>query len=358
MRFDIARQPLVPAFLTLFLLAACAVWSPEAPFFDLTDGLRLTPDALMNGTVTAAAAVPASSATFASAPEGLALPMPGELLSRFQTDHPGWAGFIGGFLLLFGGMCTGRMTVRYNLYAVSSCLAIPLYGLVATGLATGGDQFTAFALAALLALAVKNFGRAFCNGYGFDPIFRGSLYLGTLLQLYPAALPLALMLPAAVMLFRRTLRETVVALFGFLLPFLLFAYVNWGAGGHFWGAFAQTGADFLSGNLFAMVLHTSVLRLVLTGFVLLLDALAILFLLADLYFVGTKARFILLYNIGVLVLVAATLCGPAATPASYALLAVPTAVLMPVLFVRIRRKVSLPLYAFLLAGALASILLQ
>ena len=81
----------------------------------------------------------------------------------------------------------------------------------------------------LLAFSVKNFARSFCNGYAFDALFRASLYLGILLLTAPAALPLVALLPLAIILFHRTLRESVVALAGFLLPILAFGYVNWGA---------------------------------------------------------------------------------------------------------------------------------
>ena len=59
--------------------------------------------------------------------------------------------------MLFTGMSVGRLTVRYNLYSVGTCLAIPLYGAIACGLAVGGDCLTTFAASALLALATKNF---------------------------------------------------------------------------------------------------------------------------------------------------------------------------------------------------------
>lgn len=109
------------------------------------------------------------------------------------------------------------MTIRYNLYSVGTCLAIPLYGAIVCGLAVGSDYLPAFTAAALLALSVKNFARSFCNGYGFDAIFRASLYLGLLPFVSTAALPLLLILPPAVLLFRRTLREAVVAVAGVLL---------------------------------------------------------------------------------------------------------------------------------------------
>lgn len=92
--------------------------------------------------------------------------------------------------MLFTGMSIGRLTVRYNLYSVGTCLAIPLYGAIACGLAVGGDCLTTFAASALLALATKNFCRSYCNGFGFDAIFRASLYIGLLPLVATAAAPL------------------------------------------------------------------------------------------------------------------------------------------------------------------------
>lgn len=153
---------------------------------------------------------------------------PGELLAQFQAAHPVWARWIAGLLMLFTGMSVGRLTVRYNLYSVGTCLAIPLYGAIACGLAVGGDCLTTFAASALLALATKNFCRSYCNGFGFDAIFRASLYIGLLPLVATAAAPLLILLPLAVMLFRRTLREVAVAVAGLLLPALTLCYVNWG----------------------------------------------------------------------------------------------------------------------------------
>ncbi|MFQ7502396.1 MAG: hypothetical protein ACLRMJ_03265 [Alistipes finegoldii] len=128
--------------------------------------------------------------------------------------------------MLFTGMSVGRLTVRYNLYSVGTCLAIPLYGAIACGLAVSGDCLTTFAASALLALATKNFCRSYCNGFGFDAIFRASLYIGLLPLVATAAAPLLILLPLAVMLFRRTLREVAVAVAGLLLPALTLCYVN------------------------------------------------------------------------------------------------------------------------------------
>ena len=169
MRFDIARQPLVPAFLTLLALALLAAGS-------------------FGAANAAAAGIP--HAAFATAPDGLVTGLPQQALLNLQLHHPLWAGGLGVVLLLAGGLHLGRLSTRYNLYGVSSCLAIPLYG-AALCLAGFGDQYlTALTESLLLVLAFKNYCRAFGNGYRFDALFRASLSLGLLPLLRPALLPL------------------------------------------------------------------------------------------------------------------------------------------------------------------------
>ena len=329
MKFDIARQPLVPAFLTLAALAVVAMWSAGGPAVSM---------AVQAGHAAGTVDIGRNAAG------ALAVSSPGELLAQFQAAHPVWARWIAGLLMLFTGMSVGRLTVRYNLYSVGTCLAIPLYGAIACGLAVGGDCLTTFAASALLALATKNFCRSYCNGFGFDAIFRASLYIG--------------LLPLAVMLFRSTLREVAVAVAGLLLPALTLCYVNWAAGGEFLAQVAEPGSAFIAGTPLSLFLSTPVQNLVLPGAVFLLDLTALLFFLSDIYALGTKPRLIFIFNISVLLLTAAALCGPAATPATVALAAVPSAVLLPFMFVRIHRAIALPLYLLLLASAVISAVLQ
>ena len=327
MKIDIARQPLVPAFMTLFALAVAAMCA-GIPVSDTSGAVRD------------------------------ALPLLGGQLARFQAAYPVWSKFAAGFMLLFTGMCAGRITIRYNLYTVGTCLPIPLYAIVACGIATGGNYLAGFAASMLLALATKNYCRAFCNGYGFDAIFRASLYLGLMPLVYAPALPLLLLLPLAVLLFRRTFREVVVATAGLLLPIFTACYVSWGSGAEFTAPLVTVGQSAIEGMPLQLFLDIPLPALVMAGGIVLLDLTALFFFLADIYAAGTKPRFILFYNIGILVLALTLLCSPAATPEAFALLAVPSAILIPVFFVRIHRGMALPVYLFFLAAAFAGIFLQ
>lgn len=285
-------------------------------------------------------------------------PAPARLISAFQTDHPETARLLACFMLLFAGMCTGRMTIRYNLYAVSTCLAIPLYAIAACGIRIGDDYLAGFAASMLLALSVKNFGRAFRNGYGFDGIFRAALYLGTLPLILPATLPLWLLLPLALLLFRRTFREAIVATAGLLLPLLATSYIGWSLGEPF-SAPAQALAEvFTAGRYFTLFAGISLPAAIMGGSVLLLALPAVALFLSDAYAAGSKPRFMLIFDIAVFLLTVAALILPSASEALFPLLAVPWAVLLPVLFVRIDRAISAPLYLLLLASAAASLVMQ
>lgn len=334
MNFNIARQPLVPSFLTLAALAVIAMWNVGSAPVLLPEAVTIPSDGF------------------------LAIATPEELLLRFQNACPGWSRWIGGLLMLFTGTSLGRLTVRYNLYNAGTCLAIPLFGAIATGLISNGNYLPILTATTLLALAVKNYCRSFRSGYSFDALFRASLYLGILPLVAPAALPLVLLLPLAVLLFRRTLREAVVALAGLLLPILTFCYVNWGAGGEFLAPFPPACRAFTEGSPLCAAFAIPLTHLILLGVILLLDLLALFYFLADIYAAGTKPRAILIFQICLLGLCIPTLINPAATPAIILLAAVPSCVLLPFLLVRIHRIPASLLYLLLLAVAITAAVLQ
>lgn len=330
--FDISRQPLVPAFLTLLPIVIAAVCCADL-------------------------SVQLPGPAFDSARE-LAVTLPGDLLTEFQRSHPLVARIATALLLIYAALAAGRMSVRYNLYSAATCLAIPLHGIYSCGIALHGQLLVGAVAVTLLTLAAKYFARAFCNGYGFDAVFRASFCTGLLPLLLPAAWPLLLLTPLALVLFRRTVREAVVAASGLLLPFLVFCYIGWGAGGSLLAPAIALAGTFTLGTPFALIGELPGWSLALFATIGSLNLLAVLFFRADAYSVGTKARFVLIFVIGMLLLTAAVFALPAATRGCIALLAVPSALLAPFLFVRIHRAFSLPLYLLLAGAALAGIVLQ
>ena len=146
MKIDIARQPLVPAFMTLFALAVAAMCA-GIPVSDTSGAVR-------------------------------------DALPLLAANSPGFRRHIRyGRSLPPGSCCSSPECVRDGSRSATTSIRwapasrFPSMPSLACGIATGGNYLAGFAASMLLALATKNYCRAFCNGYGFDAIFRASLYL-------------------------------------------------------------------------------------------------------------------------------------------------------------------------------------
>ena len=198
----------------------------------------------------------------------------------------------------------------------------------------------------------------FGNGYGFDAIFRASLYLGLLPLVYAPATPLVLILPLAILLFKRTFREAVVAAAGLILPLLTACYVSWGMGDEFTAPVMTLADALVSGVPLWIFKGLPLPSLVMLCVIAALALTALLFFLSDIYAAGTKPRFILIFNTGILAMTLALLCTPSVTPEAFTLTAVPAALLFPVFFVRIDRRIALPVYLILLAASVYIATLQ
>lgn len=328
MRFDIVRQPLIPAFLSLALLTAVGLGCAAAGTLPADPRWGLSAEALP--------LLPADSA-----------------LRLLQHDFPLLARLLAGAALLLAGTSLGRLTVRYNFYGNGTCLAMPLFGTAMLGCLRGDCFLTAVVCAALLVFSVRNFCYGYQNGFGFDPLFRGALFLGLLLLTEPAAAPLVLLLPAAIVRFRRTGRELLVAAAGLLLPPLALAYLNWAFGGTLAAPFEVLWHRLAAGSWGALYgVLTPAVRL-FTGVVLAAALVAMLFFRANSYNVGTKARHMLIFASRLWLLTLFVLPVPGASAAAAALPAVPSALLLPVLFIRIRRPAARLLYPLWVAGTLA-----
>ena len=331
MKLNISRQPFVPAFVTLLAVCAVALWGAPASVPAKDEAVTHVSDMIGSGA---------------------AMVLPREMVLQFQLSWPATARVLALFAALFTGICIGRISVRTNLYGVNSCLAMPLFGMLACCLAGRGISLSLFLATFLLAYAMMQFCVSFRNGYSFDPLFRAAFALGALVLIMPVALPLLLLLPFGVLLFRRTLRETVVALAGLLLLPLLVCYLNWCFHGTFVAPLIAVWNEFLGGVLASLFREGFTPWVCVACGFMGLNLCGILVICANFYSVGARARLIHIYIIGTFVLCLATACGPAADTSDAALTAVPSAALLPFFFVRIFKTFSTLLYLAVLAAAL------
>ena len=271
----------------------------------------------------------------------------GSRVGGWQLAWPRMARVAAGLLLAGTALTAGRIAVRYNLSANGALLAIPLCAAASCGMFLSGDCLL-YALAAwFLARAVRCYCLSFRNEYTFSHLFRGSLYLGLLPLLSVPLLPLTALLPVALLLFKRTFREGIVALSGALLPFLTACYLSWACGGSFTEPFDRT-ADMLAAaprlHLFAGQPVVVLLQLLwwLSGVLC-----AVFVFLSNPYAFSTRARAVLTFVLWTMVGAGASFFLPGASTGLFMAAAFPASLLLPLLFMKMR-----PLYADLLYGSL------
>lgn len=332
MRINLARQPLIPAFLSLIILLTLALCHTAS-----------------------GSSVPDLRLGFSSAE--LPIPALGAALEEFRLQHNGWAHLLGGLLILIASMTIGRMTARLKLYGTNTFIAMPLYALCMMGLVRSEWWFSGLVASTMLTLAVKNFCYSFRNGFSFDATFRGGMYLALLILIDPTAAPLLLALPIALVQFRRATRESLVAISGLLLPPLTLAYLNWALGGTFTAPFQLLYRLFMEGDWLTEMLHATLVEQIFCGVLLLLNLFSFALFIANSYALSTRSRHTLLYASYLLLLCVTMVVMPHATIRLLAEWAVPSALLLPVLFIRIRSSITQILYPLLVAAAILSLYL-
>ncbi|MBR5465287.1 MAG: hypothetical protein IKU77_05795 [Alistipes sp.] len=331
MRFDLVRQPLVPAFLSLVIFMVLAM------------------------THTASSII-LSDTYYNLAPESLPIASLQTYVSNFATTFNGWAHIIGGFLVLFSALTIGRMTARFKLYGINTFIAMPLYALALAGMMQSPYWFVGLVASTLLTLVVKNYCYGFRNGFSFDNMFRAAMYLALLTMLYPKAAPLLLTLPMAVILFRRATRESLVALCGLLLPPLTLCYINWGAGGSFHAPMVLLYQQFIDGSWLSVLTQASLPTMIFIGTLIALNLAAYLLFRVNSYILSTRSRNTLLFASYLMLLCISLMLMPDAESTIIGLFAVPSALLLPVFFLRVRRSLAQILYPIVIAGVLVFLL--
>lgn len=333
MQINLIKQPLIPAFLSLVLLTVVALCHTQ-------EGVAV------------------ADARYGFTAEELPIAQLGALITQFQAAHPTWSRWIAGLLMLFTGVTLGRLGVRYNLYGTGTCITIPLYALTMMGCMGSGEYLLAVVVSSLATLSVKNCCMSYRNGFGFDRIFRGALFLALLILVVPVAVPLLLMLPLAIVYFRRTVREGVVALGGLLLPIALVCYLNWAQGGLFTAPAVVLYRAFMAGDWLQAPLHATPVEQLFVGVLVGCSLIAAALFRINSYSVSTKARHILRFTCRTLLCVLLLFLLPSVSATHLGILAVPTTLLLPVLFVRIHRSIAQPLYVALVLGAIAALLVR
>lgn len=282
----------------------------------------------------------------------------GSFIDSFQSAHPAAGSTIAALFYFMAAWIIGRAVRISELYFVKTTVTIPVYAVIACGIYLPHMSLTAATAALLTVQAMKYHYYSQRDGYGFTPLFFGSFCLGLLPMVYAPAAPMLLLMPFAVTIFKRSTRETIVALAGLVLPFAAAGYVNWGAGGEFFEPVNRIATAILAPSGYRIFGDMSLTSAVMFCWVLATVLSAVLFCGVNLYSLGSRPRSITLYNICAFIPAAATLALPGSTVASFGIVAAPAAALIPVMLIRLNWRIADVLYSILLLLCIIRIFIE
>lgn len=281
----------------------------------------------------------------------------GDYITYFQTVFPTAARVISFILIILTGFNIGRLTIKYNLYVNNSNFALPIYGLFASGIVVFNNYLLAYIISYMLMLAIK----AYFNGYkltkyGFYHIFKGSLILGLMPYIYPSSIVLIMLLPLSILLFKRSLREFIVAVSGFILPSLLISYISWITINEPLIYILKIKQALFFGRTIDILESFSMSAYITLVCYLLLLLCALYYRRKGRFSSSVKAKSITLFNIYLLIFTVFMYFIRAGTNATIALIAIPVSMFIPIALAHFKNGVTIVIYILLLLLYLIKIL--
>ncbi len=271
----------------------------------------------------------------------------GHYTAALRTSWPLLSALASIGMLFVAGFLTGRSTVRADLYKTRCFLAMPLFGVVSCGIVLSDDFLTQSLTVLLMALASRNYYNSFHRHYCFDRMFRGSLYLGLIPLVYAPGAGLLLLIPLVILLFRRTLRESVVAIAGAVLPLFFVSFIHWAVGGEFGEPLRQIAAAALTPENDPLFGSNTPISLIAWGLILFLLICSAGSIFLDIHTLRTKPRNILFYNLYLICVVVGIHFVPGSTAITLTLPATAAATLIPVVLTKFSSPVASMLYMVL-----------
>lgn len=301
----------------------------------------------MLATIVAAVAVRARLAPYPAETAADTAAFLGSALGAWQIQHQTAAALIAAAVWFMAGWAIGLVVRVRELYFIRTTITIPIYGIVACGIFCPHDSLTAAVVSLLFVIAVRSYFEAFRDGYGFSQMFFGSMCLGALPLLYAPSVTLLLTMPLAVMIFKRSAREAIVALAGVMSVPLTVCYVCWGVGGGFAAPLLQTAEALATPSGYRFFGALPAVAAVLAGMLLALVLGAVLISSVNIYSMNSRARYFNFYNMCAFAIALSTLALPSSTPSAFGLIAVPTAMTIPAMLVQIKPHVANAIFAVL-----------
>ena len=281
---------------------------------------------------------------------GVDMPL-GRLIDGLLAGHRLAIHSIAMLTLFVNGALITRLIDKYNISTVRTYLPIVMYVVMGYGILAPFGTVGAVSVSMLLIVSSEQMIAAFKRSYTFNNVFNSAFCLGLMPLIYSTSLPLVLILPFALSLYRRTAREWIVAIVGLGLPLLL-ASAGWAAAGYGWGFIAGSLAEaFVTPagvGVAAALKEVGIAAYIYVVLALGIVLLSIAAIISGSHKAGVRARKIYVHFTCLTLLSAATFFIPSGTIVSIGLIAVSAALLSTAFFIRFRGLFALIAYIALI----------
>ncbi len=269
----------------------------------------------------------------------------GGCLTRWGVEHPVMAYMLLSVGMLYITINVAQVASRLRIYGVSTHLPMEMYPMMMLAVGVRGDMTVGVVLMLMLLSAMKNMFSSYRATNSSGVLSIAALTLGAMPLFYPPAIVLWIVVPPTLIIFERTLREVIVALVILMVPLFSYLYILWMQGGdfaveasRFWSYVVDCGGVCI----WSSVSIVEVVVYVLVGLVMLLSSVA-MFQLDNT--VKARRRLVMSSLLAFACIVMALL--PSSSGLSLWLLALPLALLAPIVFIRLGRVVSFWVYVVL-----------
>lgn len=260
----------------------------------------------------------------------------GVMLEEFALSMPALSGYIMLFFVLLNAILITRIVIRNMIYTDKVFMPAIVYIAVACGSYFGPESITGVAAAWLMVCSADLIINSFRRQKQYSRTFLASVLWGSVLLIYAPAAVFIILVPAALVVFRKDWHETVIAIIGFILPITIGSYIYWGMGEEFrylgqvlydsvmcYDIQAAFPADFLRPDL-----------LVFWGVTSLITIISILIFFGRASLIRTRPYKSIVFFIWMLVLSAALFVAPCRSVSDFPIIALPLSVIMPFFFNR------------------------
>lgn len=154
-------------------------------------------------------------------------------LNNFEVAHPIVAALVGIVLMMHASIRLSHATLHSKLYPTSSVAPMALSALMLLCTATEGEMLSTLLCAVLCAEFLGRMLYSMRHNARLHHIFSAMAALGTMPLIDSSTLAIVALFPLLLISLHCRIRETIVATVGLALPIFLYCYITWLMGGSF-----------------------------------------------------------------------------------------------------------------------------